>query len=137
LALQRASLDRLMADGVAARVLDAPSKMAQPQQALPLSELYDTLQNAIWSELQSGADIDPMRRNLQREHLRRIVNALIKPAATTPADAKSLMRANAQQLQQQIRAAVAKPATKVTRAHLSESLDLLTEALKAPLQRAT
>ena len=136
LALQRASLDRLMADGVAARVLDAPSKMSQPQQALPLSELYDTLQNAIWSELQSGGDIDPLRRNLQREHLRRVVNALIKPAATTPADAKSLMRANAQQLQQQIRAAMGKPATKVTRAHLSESLDLLTEALKAPLQRA-
>ncbi len=135
LALQRASLDRLMADSVAARVLDAPSKMSQPQQALPLSELYDTLQNAIWSELQGGTDIDPMRRNLQREHLRRVVNALIKPAATTPADAKSLMRANAQQLQQQLRTAMAKPATKVTRAHLSESLDLLTEALKAPLQR--
>ena len=137
LALQRSSLDRLMADGVAARILDAPSKMGQPQQAMALSELYDTLQNAIWSELQSGADIDPMRRNLQREHLRRIVNALIKPAATTPADARSLMRANAQQLQQQIRAAMGKPASKVTRAHLSESLDMLSEALKAPLQRAT
>nr|WP_315488850.1 zinc-dependent metalloprotease [uncultured Rhodoferax sp.] len=136
LALQRASLDRLMADSVAARILDAPSKMAQPQKAMPLSELYDTLQNSIWSELQSGSDIDPMRRNLQREHLRRVVNALIRPAATTPADAKSLMRANAQQLQQHIRAALAKPATKVTRAHLLESLDLLTEALKAPLQRA-
>lgn len=136
LALQRASLDRLMADSVAARILDAPSKMSQPQQALPLSELYDTLQNAIWSELQSGADIDAMRRNLQREHLRRIVTALIKPAATTPADARSLMRANAQQLQQGIRAALARPASKITRAHLSESLDMLTEALKAPLQRA-
>lgn len=136
LALQRASLDRLLADSVAARILDAPSKMAQPQKALQLSELYDTLQNAIWSELQSGADIDAMRRNLQREHLRRVVNALIRPAATTPADAKSLMRANAQQLQQYIRAALGKPATKVTRAHLLESLDLLTEALKAPLQRA-
>ena len=56
---------------------------------------------------------------------------------STPADAKSLMRANAQQLQQQIRSAIAKPATKVTRAHLSESLDMLTEALKAPLQRST
>jgi hypothetical protein len=64
LALQRASLDRLLSDSVAARILDAPSKMAQPQKALPLSELYDTLQNAIWSELQSSSDIDPLRRNL-------------------------------------------------------------------------
>jgi hypothetical protein len=136
LALQRTALDRLMADSVAARILDAPSKLAEPRQALPLSELYDTLQNAIWSELHAGTDIDPLRRNLQREHLRRVVNALIKPAPTTPADARSLQRANAQRLQGQIRTALTKPLTAVTRAHLSESLDVLTQALKAPLQRA-
>ena len=136
LALQRASLDRLMADSVAARILDAPSKMAQPQQAFALSELYDTLQNAIWSELKAGNDIDPLRRNLQREHLRRVINVLIKPAATTPADARSLMRANARDLQQQIRTALNRPMSKIAHAHLTESLDMLTEALKAPLQRA-
>jgi hypothetical protein len=125
-----------MADNVAARILDAPSKMTDAKQAFALSELYDTLQNAIWSELKSGGDINPLRRNLQREHLRRVVNALIKPAATTPADARSLQRVNAQQLQQKIRAAMGAAGNKETKAHLSESLDLLNEALKAPLQRA-
>ncbi len=137
LAMQRGALDQLMADAVAARILDAPSKMADGKQAFALSELYDTLQGAIWSELKAGGDINALRRNLQREHLRRVVNALIRPAATTPADAKSLLRANAQQLQAQIRAAMAKAGNKETKAHLSESLDLLTEALKAPLQRNT
>ena len=136
LGLQRATLDQLMADGVAARILDAPSKMTNAKQAFALSELYDTLQGAIWSELNTGGDINPLRRNLQREHLRRMVNVLIRPAATTPADARSLQRANAQQLQQKIRAALAMPGNKETKAHLSESLDLLTESLKAPLQRA-
>ncbi|MEQ1516860.1 MAG: zinc-dependent metalloprotease, partial [Usitatibacteraceae bacterium] len=136
LALQRSSLDQLMSDAVAARILDAPSKMTDAKQAFALSELYDTLQGAIWSELKSGGDINPLRRNLQREHLRRVVNALIKPAATTPADARSLQRANAQQLQQKIRAAMSAPGSKETKAHLSESLDMLSEALKAPLQRA-
>ena len=136
LALQRSTLDHLMADSVAARIIDAPSKMTDAKQAFTLSELYDTLQGTIWSELKTGGDINPLRRNLQREHLRRVVNALIRPAATTPADAKSLQRANAQQLQQQIRAAMAKPGNKESKAHLSESLDILTEALKAPMQRA-
>ena len=136
LALQRTSLDQLMNDAVAARILDAPSKMSDARQAFALSELYDTLQGAIWSELKGGGDINPLRRNLQREHLRRVVNALIKPAATTPADARSLQRANAQLLQQKIRAAMGAAGNKETKAHLAESLDVLNEALKAPLQRA-
>jgi hypothetical protein len=136
LALQRGALDQLMADSVAARIIDAPSKMTDAKQAFALSELYDTLQSAIWSDLKTGGEVGPLRRNLQREHLRRVVNALVRPAATTPADAKSLQRANAQQLQQQIRGAMVKAGSKESRAHLSESLDLLTEALKAPLQRA-
>jgi hypothetical protein len=70
------------------------------------------LQNAIWSELKAAHDIDPLRRNLQREHLRRVINVLIKPAATTPADARSLMRANARDLQQQMRAALNKPVSR-------------------------
>jgi hypothetical protein len=134
-AMQRASLDQLLSDAVAARILDAPSKMSDPKQALPLSELYDTLQNAIWSELRTGGDIDQLRRNLQRDHLRRLVNVLTKPAATTPQDARSLQRLNAQQLAAQLRGALGKPANKETRAHLSECLDLLGEALKASIQR--
>jgi hypothetical protein len=137
LALQRNSLDQLMSDAVAARILDAPSKMTDAKQAFALSELYDTLQGAIWSELKGGGDINPLRRNLQREHLRRIVNALTKPVATTPADARSLQRANAQQLLARIRSAMGSPVgSKETKAHLAESLDILNEALKAPLQRA-
>ncbi len=134
--LQRGALDQLMSDAVAARIIDSPSKMTDAKQALALSELYDTLQNAIWSELKTGGDINPLRRNLQRDHLRRVVNSLIKPSPSTPADARSLQRANAIALQGQIRAAMAKAGNKETKAHLSESLDLLNEALKAPLQRS-
>ena len=60
----------------------------------------------------------------------------MRPAGNTPADVKSLQRENAVQLQIQIRAAVAKPMSKEAKAHLAESLNLLSEALKAPLQRA-
>lgn len=137
LKVQAAVLDQLMADGVAARVLDSQDKVADPAKAMRLSEIYDTLQGAIWAELKTGQDISGMRRNLQRDHLRRIANALVKPAATTPADARALQRQNAVELQRRIRAALGKPGmSKEARAHLAESLNTLTEALKAPLQRA-
>ncbi|MCM2327498.1 MAG: zinc-dependent metalloprotease [Lysobacter sp.] len=137
LKVQGAVLDQLMADSVAARILDSQEKVADPAKAMRLSEVYDTLQGAIWSELRTGQDITLMRRNLQRDHLRRVATALVKPAAATPADARALQRENATQLAQQIRAAAAKPGmSKEARAHLGESLNTLTEALKAPLQRA-
>lgn len=137
LKVQGAVLDQLMADAVAARILDSQEKVSDPAKAMRLSEVYDTLQGAIWSELKTGQDISGMRRNLQRNHLGRIANALVKPSPATPADARALQRENATQLAAQIRAALAKPGmSKEARAHLSESLNTLTEALKAPLARA-
>ncbi len=134
--LQKSVLDQLMSDPVAARLLDSQEKVADRSKLLKLSDLYDTLQGAIWAELKTGREITSMRRNLQREHLRRVSNALVRPAPATPADARSLARENAIELQGQIRAALAKGGkSKESRAHLRESLDTLTEALKAPMQR--
>jgi len=94
------------------------------------------LQNSIWSELKSGRDISPMRRNLQREHLRRVVATLLRPTNGMPADARSLMRLDAQELIAQIKAAQRKPnLSKETKAHLAESLGTLEDAMKAPMLR--
>jgi hypothetical protein len=135
--LQRTVLDQVMSDAVAARLIEFESQSVDPKQAFRLSEMYDTLNAAIWSELKSGRDITPLRRNLQREHLRRMAAALLRPSGTTPADARSLQRENARALVTQIRAAQGKPGlSKEARAHLAESANTLDEALKAPLQRA-
>jgi hypothetical protein len=136
LTMQRQVLDQIMQDSVATRLIDAETKLDKPQQALKLSELYDTIQASIWSELRNGGDIGNLRRNLQREHLRRVANSLIRPNGG-PADMRSLMRDNAKQLQQQIQSALGKPGlSKEAAAHLRESSETLNEALKAPLQRA-
>ncbi|QJR13665.1 zinc-dependent metalloprotease [Usitatibacter palustris] len=137
LGLQRTALDQVMSDVVATRISDSQVISKDGTNAFRLSELYDSLQASIWSELKSGKEITPMRRNLQREHLRRVAGSLVRPAGSQPADARSLMRMNAQQLAAELRASQAKPAySKETRAHLAESLNTLDEALKAPLQRA-
>ncbi len=134
--LQRGVLDILMADNVAQRLIDSQEKVAKPESLLKLSEVYDNLQGAIWSELKTGGDIPAMRRNLQREHLKRVSAALLKASGNTPADARSLQRENALALAGLIRGAAAKPMSKEARAHLNESLNTLSEALKAPMQRA-
>lgn len=134
--LQKTVLDVLLADNVAQRLLDSQDKVANPSSLLQLSELYDTLQGAIWSELRTGAEITPRRRNLQREHLKRLATALVKPAATTPADGRSLQRENALQLSRLIQSALPKQKSKEAKAHLAESLATLNEAIRAPLQRS-
>lgn len=134
--VQKAVLDVVMNDGVAQRLLESQDKVADPSKLLKLSDVYDTLQNAIWSELRTGGDITSLRRNLQREHVKRVSGGLLRVSGNSPADARSLQRENAVQLQLLLRGALAKPMSKEAKAHLAESLNTLTEALKAPLQRA-
>ncbi|MFZ6643987.1 zinc-dependent metalloprotease [Undibacterium sp. TC4M20W] len=136
LSLQTGALDQLMSDLVAQRMLNNAEKLRDPKKVLSLHELYGNLQSNIWSELSSGTDISSARRNLQREHLKRLSNALLKPSATAPADARSLQREQANQLLVAIRGAVGKPMSPESRAHLSESLATLNEVLKASLVRA-
>lgn len=139
LALQTQTLDRLLDAGTARRLLELPNYLAPAQRkgSISLNEVYSTLQNAVWSELKSGQDIEALRRSLQREHLKRLQALLTRPSPALPADAVSLARLHAVELQSQLRSAAAKPGHSVeSRAHLQESLALLTEALRATLQRS-
>jgi len=137
LKMQQNVLDQLMSESVATRLLDSDLKLDNPKQAFTLSELYETLSNAIWSELKTGGDINSLRRNLQREHLERLVNTLIKPASGMPADARALQRENARELLVKLKVAEKRPGlSKEAKAHLSESANTLEDALKAHLYRA-
>jgi hypothetical protein len=136
--VQLTALNRLLSPGTAARLLDLPAFVPAAQQKglISLNEVYETLQRSIWSELAGGSDIDRLRRNLQREHVRRLQFALTHSAPGMPADAGSLLRYNATKLEAQLRKAVDRGQGSVeTRAHLAESLGILTEALRARMQR--
>jgi hypothetical protein len=133
--LRKALLAQLTSDGVASRLLDSVGKLP-PGEAFPVSELYARLRADIWSELAAAADIAPARRELQREHLNRIAGQILRPTAAR-ADTRSLMRAEALALQKNLKAAAARPQWNAeVRAHLQDSLDLLSEALAAKMQRA-
>lgn len=136
LAIQRATLDQVLSDAVARRIVESPLRFTSDGMALSLAELYDSVQDSIWSELKTGSDIDPLRRNLQREHLKRLAGTMIRSSSAVHADARALQRENARRLLAQLKAAQARPGiSKEARAHLAESVNTLEETLQAPLQR--
>jgi hypothetical protein len=136
--LQRAVLNQLMSDAVAARILDSVGKADRPQAAFQLSELYARLNRDIWSELAKGGNISATRRELQRDYLNRVANSLFRPSPQARADARSLLRVQAQELQSQHHKALKRrtPMDAETRAHLQDSADTLSQALSAKLYRA-
>ncbi len=141
LGVQRTLLNQLMGDEVAARIIDSQSKAAQRTEALQLSELYARLGRDIWSEiaLVSGGravDIPAPRRALQREHLNRMAAMLLRPGSVGRADARSLVRVQAQALLARLNAASQRGNLAAdTRAHLQDSADALSQALSARIAR--
>jgi hypothetical protein len=139
LSLQTAALDRLLSPGTASRLLDLPLYVpdAGRRDIISLQEVYATVQGAVWSELKSGQEIERLRRNLQREHLKRVQTLLTRGSPALPADALSLVRLNAVELQASLKRAAAKPNLTVeSRAHLLDSLAALSEALRASMTRS-
>ena len=139
LALQTQALDRLLSAGTARRMIELPYYLSESERrgAITLNEVYSTVRSAIWKELDGGAEIDPMRRNLQREHLRRLTALLTRGGPGLPADALSLVRWHAAELQTALRTASARRNLSVeSRAHVQDSLGALTEALRATMQRS-
>lgn len=137
--VQLVALDRLLSGNTAMRLLDLSSYVPENQRKglISLNEVYATLNASIWSELKSGNEIDRLRRNLQREHLKRLQSILTKGGGPgVLADAYSLARLHAVQLQSDLKNALGKGGHSVeTRAHLAESLDTLSTVLRANMQR--
>jgi hypothetical protein len=138
LSVQRALLNHLMSDGLAARLLDNESRFDSADQAFHLGELYARLDADIWSELAARqGDIAAPRRELQREHASRVAALLLRPGALSRADARSLVRPQARALLARIDKAAKRPGLSAAAlAHLSDSADALRSALVAGMLRS-
>ncbi|MDE2360221.1 MAG: metallopeptidase, partial [Betaproteobacteria bacterium] len=110
-------------------------KVDRPREALRLPDLYATLHAAVWSELRTGRQIPLLRRNLQREYVTQVANALIRPAQSMPADARALLRADAKRLHAELAAAQSRRWSREAQAHIADMLAMLDEAQKAPIVR--
>jgi len=121
-----------------------------------MADLFSGLNSAIWSELDgTAAKISSLRRNLQREHLKQLIHLVLRaappsppqppagmifpipPTPRPPEDATTLARASLVEIQGKIRkvSAGGTVTDATTRAHLRETDERISEALKAQMQK--
>ncbi|HAO00107.1 MAG TPA: hypothetical protein DCQ98_22910 [Planctomycetaceae bacterium] len=143
--IQASTLTSLMNPSTLRGVYDNEFRVAPDQDALTLPELMQTIQTEVWSELGAIGDqqftarqpaISSLRRNLQREHLSRLIdlmlegngsNAAYKPIAT-------LALVQLQGLKDRIDGTVGGAGDKLdpyTRAHLVEASMRIAKAVDA------
>lgn len=110
LALQRIVLNQCFSPRILSRIQNQELQADPKSKPLKLEEIFTTLTEGIWSELNGNATCySTVRRNLQREHLRRLMTMVVgnrrssledvygyviilSGSGTVPADAKSLAR---------------------------------------------
>ncbi|MDP4300042.1 zinc-dependent metalloprotease [Leptothrix discophora] len=137
--LQRSVLAQLMSDTLGQRLLDHQGKASGPDDALTLAELLDRVRAEVWSELARPAAgrIEPLRRDLQRDHATRLSGALMRPSPGQRAELRSQLRAQARELHASLRRSVAARVWDApSRRHLQDLLDDLGEALDAKVVRS-
>ena len=110
------------------------------EKSFAMADLFNGLDSAIWSELADGATkISSLRRNLQREHLKQLIRLALRPGQSpAPEDATTLARASLTKIQTTIHDVLnaAKVTDPISNAHLQETDDRITTALRAQMQKA-
>ncbi len=97
---------------------------------LTVRELFTKVTSSVWSEVDSAKPVTMLRRNLQRQHLDRLVSMVLDKDGT-PAEAKTLAWAHLQALKSKLSTASKKVAHESTRLHWQESLMRIDRALGA------
>lgn len=164
LSIQRIVLSQFLDPEVLQRIQEGALLADAGQEVLQLPEVFDAMTDAIWSELPAGdADlkkglkiaIPTIRRNLEREHVRRLAPLVLGPRREStaitlellifvserpaPPDAASLARAHLRQIDARITRVLGKSPKNVeidatTRAHLTEIHDQIGKIFQALLQ---
>ena len=115
------------------RLLEMERLQPDPNDRFTMAEMFSGIRKALWSELESGANIDSFRRNLQREHLSQLSRLLTSPKKDTPGDAIALARADLNFLRGAISGALTAQLDPISRAHLEDSQARIQQVLDAKI----
>ena len=143
--IQASALTMLMNPTTLRRVYDNEFRTPADQDALTLPELIDTVTKAIWKELDKKADqpftsrkplISSLRRNLQREHMERLIDLVLPSSGFTAAQKpiSNLAMAELREIRDSINRALTdsgKNYDPYTLSHLTETRERITKALDA------
>ena len=145
LGVQASALTLLMNPTTLRRVYDNELRLAEDVDTLTLPELLAAINKAVWSELEADCPddrndrkpmISSLRRNLQREHMQRLVDLILEASDDTAAHKpiSNLARMELRELSVRIQASVDKCGNKMdayTKAHLIETKERIDRALDA------
>jgi len=145
LGVQASALTLLMNPTTLRRVYDNELRLPADVDTLTLPELLSSINGAVWSELAGDCpddrnDREPMisslRRNLQREHMQRLVDLILESSDDTAAHKpiSNLARMELRDLSRNIQSSLEKCGKKMdayTRAHLIETKERIDRALEA------
>jgi hypothetical protein len=132
LLVQSAVLRELLSGDRLSRLKDIELK-TKSDNALSLPELFNTLQNGVWTEVlqpKGKLKISSLRRGLQREYLDVLMGMVLRKEAV-PEDARTLAWYNLKLLNQRLRRVGSED--EYTKAHLLETSDRINKVLNAPL----
>jgi hypothetical protein len=145
LSIQRIVLSHFLDASVLRAIQNSELHAAKGQSVLQLPEVFDALTDSVWSELpavgkpvdkKKKLEISTIRRNLQREHLKKLSNLVLGPNRDyssffffmfddfdrpAPADARALARHHLKEIDGRVQLALAKADPDAySRAHLEQ-----------------
>jgi hypothetical protein len=115
------------------RLLETERLEPDPSNRFTMADMFTGIRRALWSEMESGSNIDSFRRNLQREHLAQISRLVMAPKKDTPGDAIALARADLNYLRGAISGALTAQLDPMSRAHLEDSAARIQQVLDAKI----
>lgn len=145
LGMQASALTWLMNPTTLRRVYDNELRLPEDADALTLPELLDTINESVWSEIDAPCPegrndrkpmISSLRRNLQREHMHRLLDLVLQSSDDTAAykPISNLARMELRTLGTRLGASLEKCGDKMdayTKAHLIESKERIERVLEA------
>ncbi len=145
--VQQSVLNRIISTNTLDKLTQAEAFDAA--KAYPALEFLGDLRKGVWTELGTGSAIDIYRRNLQRIYAERLISIIRPPQTQAPtggqqgggqqggqgsanrvSDAVSLVKGHAKSLAAQIKTSLPGVKDNMTRFHLQDIYDRLTDALK-------
>ena len=94
-------------------------------------DLFGDVKRSIWSELEDKSAIDPFRRNLQREFLKKMADLMdAKNEAFDESDARAAARGTLLQLKAELPRAIDRKSDSASKFHLQEALAQVNKLMK-------
>ena len=137
--MQASALSMLLNPSMLGHLYDGEFRNAPEVDVLTVAEVIQSVTDEVWSELGDMPNdstnrepaISSLRRNLQSEHLSRLIELSLEEDSGSPASRtiQSLVRMQLQDIQKQLKNAKAKDA--YTKAHLADASMKIKKALNA------